>query len=156
MGSSWLSFSFFFSQTEWDNISNTHEQNAVCCNTAIALSLLTEVKYVAFQNVPLLWLAMLSYIVHLTFLESAVPLCALSLLKLFHYQLYVSAKTLSDTTDVLLRAYAGSILSINIIIIINTFFFFYFYVQINKFQKQHTSLNKLTTKTLTSMSCGAV
>lgn len=69
---------------------------------------------------------MLSYIVHLTFLESAVPLCALSLLKLFHYQLYVSAKTLSDTTDVLLRAYAGSILSINIIIIINTFFYFLF------------------------------
>lgn len=33
---------------------------------------------------------------------------------------------MSDTTDVLLRAYAGSILSINIIIIINTFFYFLF------------------------------
>lgn len=69
---------------------------------------------------------MLSYIVHLTFLESAVPLCALSLLKLFHYQLYVSAKILSDTTDVLLRAYAGSILSINITLSLTHFFILFF------------------------------
>lgn len=35
----------FFSQAEWDNISNAQVQHAVCCNMAIALSPLTVLKY---------------------------------------------------------------------------------------------------------------
>lgn len=53
----------FFPQVEWDNISNTQVQNAACYNIAIALSPLTLLKYVTFQNAPLLCFALLSYIV---------------------------------------------------------------------------------------------
>ena len=70
MGSSWQSF---FPQAEWDNMSNTQVQNAVCCNMAIALSPLTALKYVKFQNAPLLCSAQL-YCISWTILSTFVLL----------------------------------------------------------------------------------